>query len=71
MHTRRSFLNPCLAGLLVFAAAPAAQALASPAPTVTTGGLYRVLIKVSKRRLRLRLQHPRAGPVRVLLLGSA
>jgi hypothetical protein len=47
MHTRRSFLNPCLAGLLVFAAAPAAQALASPAPTVTTGGLYRVLIKVS------------------------
>jgi hypothetical protein len=45
MHIRRLFLNPCLAGslaLLVFVAAPAAQAVASPAPTVTTGGVSSV-----------------------------
>jgi hypothetical protein len=33
---RRPFLNPCLVGLLalaVFVGAPAAQAVASPAPT--------------------------------------
>jgi hypothetical protein len=45
MHVRRLFLKPCLAGLLallVFVAAPAAQALASPAPTATTGGVSNV-----------------------------
>jgi len=45
MHIRRLFLNPCLAGslaLLVFVAAPAAQAVASTAPTVTTGGVSSV-----------------------------
>jgi hypothetical protein len=42
---RRLFLNPCFAGLLallVFVAAPAARALALPAPTATTGGVSSV-----------------------------
>ena len=45
MHTRRPLFNPCLVGLLAllaFVAAPAAQAIASPAPTVATGGVSNV-----------------------------
>ena len=45
MHTRRPFFNPCLVGLLAllaFVSAPAAQAIASPAPSVTTGGVSNV-----------------------------
>jgi len=45
MRTRHMFLGPVLAGLLallVFAAAPAAQAVALPAPAVSTGGVSNV-----------------------------
>jgi hypothetical protein len=45
MRTRRLSFGPCLAGpfaLLVLALAPAVQAAAPPAPTVTTGGVSNV-----------------------------
>ncbi len=45
MHTRRPLFNPyliALIALLAFVSAPAAQAVASPAPIVTTGGVSNV-----------------------------